>query len=90
MPDIFNVRIYPLGNWAGPIHTFPQGNTDLNTLACSDPGNAGRAAQFAVGTRYNIAYQIQGSGNEQRWEADCKYEPGGSAGVEFEEMEIQD
>ena len=87
MPDLTRVIVYPLNNWGAPIYTFPRGNTDLTTLAASDPNGGARGVLFNRGTRYSLELQFTG-GNVQRWQADSKYDAGGTVGVEFEEMEL--
>lgn len=92
MPEINNISVYQDNGFTTLIHTFPQGHTDSreNEMACSDPNNPTRPVQFTVGTRYYIRYVIAGTGVQREWQGDCTYEPGGAAGVSFDELEMVD
>jgi hypothetical protein len=92
MPEINNVSIYQDNAFTNLIHAFPRGQTDEaeNRMTCSDPTNATRPVQFNVGTRYYIRYTIVGTGAQRQWQGICTYEPGGWAGVSFEELELVD
>lgn len=90
MCAINNVRIYQYGSFNNLIYTFPQGHTDNgeNEMACSDPANNARPKQFIKGTKYYIRYTITATGIVREWQGECEYEAGGTAGVQFGEMEM--
>ena len=84
-----NVQVCQNGNWGNVLHTFPQGNLtkDRNSITCNDPNNPGRAALQKDG-HYYIRCTVTITGNTETWEGDCKFDAGGSAPVEFEELEL--
>ena len=51
------------------------------------PCNA-RPLQFVKGTKYYIRYTVAGTNVNREWEGECEYEAGGSASVQFGEMEM--
>ncbi|GAA3844058.1 hypothetical protein GCM10022243_08090 [Saccharothrix violaceirubra] len=89
MITVTNVRIYAHGNWGTLLEVFPKGHIDDNrtTLACSDQNNPGRQAQFTAGTSYYISYDLP-TGSQERWDGECFYDNGGTAPVEFRELDL--
>ncbi len=90
--DVNNVQVSEHGNWANVIYTFPRGTVDdgRNTLACSDPNNPGRPKQFTKGQNYYIRYRLNSNNQEEKWDGECEYEPGGTAGVQFGQLDMLD